>query len=192
MGFYKPVFLQNRSQVDSPTVVHELAFTIWDENGWTGSDTTVDTMSGAAPPDQHLDPESLVNCLMWPALGEHVRKLTPKARFMVSHHPEQAGDSQMEPLLERCAGLDVHKKTVVTCRINGQIRVTGNLKSALLARPHRTCCSLPIGYRLPVAIESTGVYWQPVFTILKGQCGAAGGLTSSETQKRPENRGYPG
>jgi len=52
---------------------------------YTEDDTTeVDEIIGAAQPDQQLDPEPPVNRLMSPPLGEHVRKITSKARFMVS------------------------------------------------------------------------------------------------------------
>jgi hypothetical protein len=53
---------------------------------YTEDDTTeVDEIIGAAQPDQQLDPEPPVNRLMSPPLGEHVRKITSKARFMVSY-----------------------------------------------------------------------------------------------------------
>jgi transposase len=79
----------------------------------------------------------------------------------------------MQVVHERCAGLDVHKKTVVACRItptaNGgwqkEIRTFGTMTDNLLelndwlAAVHIT----------QVALESTGVYWKPIFNILEGQ-----------------------
>lgn len=72
-----------------------------------------------------------------------------------------------------CCGLDVHKKTVVACLIvsgaNGEqrkeIRTFSTLKSdlqALLAWLKEATCT-------HVAMESTGVYWKPIFHVLEGQ-----------------------
>ncbi|UCC75441.1 MAG: IS110 family transposase [Anaerolineales bacterium] len=77
----------------------------------------------------------------------------------------------MEVIYPRCAGLDVHKKTVVACvmhtRRNGRKKqetrtfgtTTGELQE-LLAWLQGWGCS-------HVAIESTGVYWKPVYNILE-------------------------
>jgi transposase len=69
-----------------------------------------------------------------------------------------------------CAGLDVHKQTVVACRIYPD--ATGKLvkevatfetmtDSLVALRDWLTAARIPI-----VAMESTGVYWKPVYTIL--------------------------
>jgi transposase len=75
----------------------------------------------------------------------------------------------MDIMHERCAGLDVHKKTIVACvrlmiggTVNRECRTfdtttTGLL--ALLAWLTETGCT-------HVAMEATGVYWKPVWNIL--------------------------
>ena len=70
-------------------IVIALSLTVWDENRYTGGDATeVVSILGAEQPDQQLDPEPPVNRLMSPPFGEHVRKITSKARFMASYQPE--------------------------------------------------------------------------------------------------------
>jgi transposase len=77
----------------------------------------------------------------------------------------------MERLIERCCGLDVHRDTVAACvrrpGPNGQrqqeIRTFGTTGIELLAlrdwlEAHRVT---------EVAMESTGVYWKPVFYVLE-------------------------
>jgi transposase len=73
----------------------------------------------------------------------------------------------MEILYACCCGLDVHAKTVVACLIKygkKQIRtfstMTDDLLSLLDWLTSEACTH--------VAIESTGVYWKPVFNILEG------------------------
>jgi len=78
----------------------------------------------------------------------------------------------MQIVYERSAGLDVHKKTVVACRIlpgatgEGQveIRTFGTMTAELL----RLADWLRAGGVTHVAMESTGVYWKPVFNLLEG------------------------
>lgn len=80
----------------------------------------------------------------------------------------------MKPLLERCAGLDIHKKTVVACRIihlkngdwNAETRTFGTTTRDLL----QLADWLQATSITHVAMESTGVYWKPVFNILESQC----------------------
>jgi Transposase and inactivated derivatives len=80
----------------------------------------------------------------------------------------------MEELLERCAGLDVHKKTVVACIMIGlgkkmkkEIRTFGTMTEDL-----RELGSWLQGNKIQdVAIESTGIYWEPVFNILEVELG---------------------
>jgi transposase len=79
----------------------------------------------------------------------------------------------MEVVYERCAGLDVHKKTVVACRITPRrergwqqdMRTFGTMTGDLL----ELADWLREGGVTHVAMESTGVYWKPVFNILEGE-----------------------
>lgn len=72
-----------------------------------------------------------------------------------------------------CAGLDVHKKSVVACRIRPdsqggwqqELRRFGTVTADLLALADW----LRAGGVTQVAMESTGVYWKPVFNILEGE-----------------------
>jgi transposase len=72
----------------------------------------------------------------------------------------------MKVLFECCCGLDVHAKTVVACLINqGQkeTRTFSTMTDDLLS----LCDWLTEAGCTHVAIESTGVYWKPVFNILE-------------------------
>lgn len=77
----------------------------------------------------------------------------------------------MERLIERCCGLDVHKKTVVACvRVPGaegereqHVRTFGTTTAELLALRDW----LAAHGVTHVAMESTGVYWKPVFYVLE-------------------------
>jgi transposase len=78
----------------------------------------------------------------------------------------------MDTLHRRCAGLDVHKDTVVACvrsldghdRVRSEVRtfraVTGGLLELL---DWLTACGVTVA-----AMEATGVYWKPVFNVLEG------------------------
>jgi transposase len=79
----------------------------------------------------------------------------------------------MDVLHTCCSGLDVHKETVVACLIHAaepgprrkEVRTFGTTTAALgdLADWLRAAgCT-------HVALESTGVYWQPVYNVLEGQ-----------------------
>jgi transposase len=78
----------------------------------------------------------------------------------------------MDALYERCCGLDIHKRTVVACLIvpgpDGapakEIRTFGTMTDELLALADWLAgagCT-------HVAMESTGVYWQPIYNLLEG------------------------
>ena len=79
----------------------------------------------------------------------------------------------MEVVHERCAGLDVHKKTVAACRIiphqtegwHREIRTFKTMTADLLDLAD-WLASAGITH---IAIESTGVYWKPIFNILESQ-----------------------
>ena len=77
----------------------------------------------------------------------------------------------MERPLERCCGLDVHKETIAACvRIGGQ-----SGRAAQHVQTFRTTGAELIVLRdwlaahgvTHVAMESTGVYWKPVFYALE-------------------------
>src|SRR5947199_629548 len=80
----------------------------------------------------------------------------------------------MEVLYRCCAGLDVHKRTVVACllrtaeggRRRKELRTFGTMTADLLALADW----LRAAECMAVAMESTGVYWKPVYNILEGQC----------------------
>ena len=80
----------------------------------------------------------------------------------------------MEVVHRCCCGLDVHKRTVVAClrRVDADgrprkgLRTFGTMTDDLLALAdwlRLTDCT-------QVAMESTGVYWKPVYNLLEGQC----------------------
>ncbi len=73
----------------------------------------------------------------------------------------------MEIVHERCAGLDVHKKTVVACVItpeHKEVRTFGTMTRELMGMAD-WFSSLGVTH---VAMESTGVYWRAVFNLLEG------------------------
>ncbi len=78
----------------------------------------------------------------------------------------------MEVRFPRCAGIDVHKRTVVACRIvltdDGEwlreTRTYGTTTEDLL----RLSDWLAAGDCTHVGLESTGEFWKPVFNLLEG------------------------
>ena len=72
----------------------------------------------------------------------------------------------MESIIEGCCGLDVHKKSVVACVITqeGQaVRTFSTMTKELLAMSDW----LKEHWVTQVAMESTGVYWKPVYNLLE-------------------------
>jgi transposase len=77
----------------------------------------------------------------------------------------------LDVLHERCCGLDLHKKSVTACRLtpgaNGRIvkevRTFGTMTADLLALGDW----LEEGGITHVAMESTGVYWKPVWNLFE-------------------------
>ena len=77
----------------------------------------------------------------------------------------------MQVLHANCAGLDVHKKSVVACRMarrgnrpGKEIQTFGTTTQALLAL-HDWLQAWDVTH---VAMESTGDYWRPIYNILEG------------------------
>jgi transposase len=78
----------------------------------------------------------------------------------------------MDVLYPRCAGLDVHQKTVVACiRIHGS---GGRAQTEIRTFATHTAALIELSQWLAehecthVAMEATGVYWKPVWHILEG------------------------
>jgi len=74
----------------------------------------------------------------------------------------------MQAVHERCAGLDIHKKTVVACVLTGsgkQIRTYGTMTRQLEALADWLAAE-QVSH---VAMESTGVYWKPVYNLLENR-----------------------
>lgn len=72
----------------------------------------------------------------------------------------------MEVIYTHCCGLDVHKQTVVACLITPkgkEIRTFGTMTESLL----ELADWLVANNCTAVAMESTGVYWKPIYNILE-------------------------
>ena len=79
----------------------------------------------------------------------------------------------MEVVYARCAGLDVHKKSIAAC-----VRIPGGQagRRAAEVRTFRTTLAglaeltawLATHAVTHVAMESTGIYWRPVYAVLEG------------------------
>jgi hypothetical protein len=82
-------------------------------------------------------------------------------------------EETMEILIGGCAGLDVHKDSVEAClrkveqggKLSQQIRHWGTTTRELVAMAE--------WFRAegvtPIALESTGVYWKPIFNVLESE-----------------------
>ncbi len=78
----------------------------------------------------------------------------------------------MEAMIERCAGLDVHQETVVACVLFGslnqkpkkEIKTFSTMTNGLLQ-----LLDWLSQYEVThVVMETTGVYWRPVWNVLEG------------------------
>jgi transposase len=80
----------------------------------------------------------------------------------------------MEAIVERCCGLDVHQATVVACVLQGP----PDSRAKKTTRTFGTTTAELEGLRTwllaagctHVGMESSGVYWMPVFAVLEGHC----------------------
>ena len=78
----------------------------------------------------------------------------------------------MQTLVEHGCGLDVHQSTVVACLL--RVRQDGKVQKQLLTFGTTTRELLGLREWLlaegctDVAMESTGVYWKPVYAVLEG------------------------
>ena len=86
---------------------------------------------------------------------------------------KKSGPAGLQALYARACGLDVHKKLVVACvrildardgTVQSTLRKFGTMSADLLEL-RQWLAELKVTH---VAMESTGVYWQPVFNLLEG------------------------
>jgi transposase len=74
----------------------------------------------------------------------------------------------MNVIYERCCGLDIHKKSVVACLLtpgHKEVRTFGAMTKNILDMVDwlsEAGCT-------HVAMESTGVYWKPIYNLLEGE-----------------------
>src|SRR5260370_14619254 len=77
----------------------------------------------------------------------------------------------MQVVHERCCGLDVHKKTVVACILislaNGEVQRHTRAFSSMTASLVELSDWLESLAVTVIAMESTGIYWRPVFNLLE-------------------------
>ena len=80
----------------------------------------------------------------------------------------------MEVLYKRVCGLDVHKKFLVACLIcvadDGHVTKEIRKFSTMLDDLLTLADWLQAHGVTHVAMESTGVYWKPVYNVLEGPC----------------------
>ena len=87
--------------------------------------------------------------------------------------PARLAEVAMEVVYTHCCGIDVHKASLTAClltppapgRAAKEIRTFGTTTPEILA----LAAWLAAAACTHVAMESTGVYWKPVFTLLEGQ-----------------------
>src|SRR5688500_7490077 len=94
---------------------------------------------------------------------------------------------RMDRVNPRCAGLDVHKDSVWACaRVDGRDSVErfGTTTRELL-RLGDWLAGLGV---TAVAMESTGVYWKPVWNLLEGRTGLAPMLVNARHVKQVPGR----
>src|SRR6266511_101615 len=112
----------------------------------------------------------------WERPGPRHGAIEPVEQSRDRDSPASAGDTSqggqaMEQVIERCSGLDVHKKTVAACvRVPGpggtraqHVRTFGTTVAELLTLRDW----LEAHGVTHVAMESTGVYWKPIFYVLE-------------------------
>jgi transposase len=78
----------------------------------------------------------------------------------------------LEVVYAHCAGLDVHKKTVVVCRMKpgaqGQVQQETKTFGTTTPELLEMVDWLSEWETTHVAMESTGVYWKPIYNLLEG------------------------
>ena len=83
----------------------------------------------------------------------------------------EAAQTVWEAVLERCCGLDVHRDSVTACLLSGALDEQPKEFVRTFATTTKGLLELRDWLEdnrcTHVAIESTGIYWRPVFHILE-------------------------
>ncbi len=91
----------------------------------------------------------------------------------------------MQALIERCCGLDVHQETVVVCLVIGVPGVRPSKEVRTFRTVTRELEALRDWLKAAgvthVGMESTGVYWRPVYAVLEGHFGSSATHGTSAT-----------
>src|SRR3954464_2194253 len=78
----------------------------------------------------------------------------------------------MQAIIERCCGLDVYQETVVACLLIGAAGARGRQEVSTVRTVKRELEALRDWLKAAgvthVGMESTGVYWRPVYAVLEG------------------------
>lgn len=78
----------------------------------------------------------------------------------------------METLISRCAGMDVHQEQIVICTMvdleDGSVETETKTFSTMTRNLFEMLQWLESKEITHIAMESTGVYWKPVYNILEG------------------------
>ena len=115
-------------------------------------------------------PAGTVDCCTPPGESTQGRIFVHQA-LRWSEHEQRREDMQV--VYERCCGIDVHKQTVVACAIvpgpDGQ-PVKETRTFATMTADLEALAGWLSGLGVThVAMESTGVYWKPVYNLLDGR-----------------------
>jgi transposase len=116
-------------------------------------------------------PDIASNPRLLPALFAEHEEQTART-FDVHRHRDRSKEIPMDTMYRCCAGLDVHKETVAACvrrvdsagRITQEVRTFGTTTGQLLT----LCDHLVSQGAEAAAMESTGVFWKPLWNILEG------------------------
>lgn len=78
----------------------------------------------------------------------------------------------MDVLIKRCAGFDVHQKNIVVCMMIGEndeeIQVETRTFPSMTRNLYEILQWLEDHEVTHIAMESTGIFWKPIFNILEG------------------------
>src|SRR3712207_4166963 len=137
--------------------------------GWRAVSARRSVHPWCREPVHELDPEPHAHPVLSPSPAGAGARILEFDIVGSSPAPHLCEEGIMEVLHPRCAGLDVHRDSVVACaRVAGRGRLEHRLETfgtttSELERLSRWLA----GHRVThVAMEATGVYWKPVWAVL--------------------------